>query len=393
MREDDGATGRRRLRVLVCGTGFGRIHLRAVHASADLDLAGVLSRGSDASRKVAARYGVPCYTSVEELPGDIDIACVAVPSGTGAGDGAQLAQRLLERGIHVLHEHPLHPEELADCLRTAREHGVRYRVNTLYPHVEPIRRFTSAAEILRRRQPPLFIDAACGVQVLYSLLDVVARTVGGVRPWRFGEPASLPPDLAALAAAPAPYTSLHGVIGGVPLTLRVQNQLNPSDPDNHALLLHRISIGFEAGVLALVDTHGPVLWSPRLHSTRDGDGRLVLDGPGTERLDVAATEHVGTHAAPTFREVFDRIWPDAVAAALVELHRDIDERRADVAGPADAAPARAPGPGPASSAAAQASQWALSIATLWQELSDRLGPVTLIDPPEPEPVPLLELLR
>ncbi|WP_129663559.1 Gfo/Idh/MocA family oxidoreductase [Phytoactinopolyspora endophytica] len=369
-----GAGDGRRLSVLVCGTGFGRIHLRAVRASADLELAGVLSRGSAASRQVAASYDVPCYTATEELPDDIDVACVAVPSSTGAGDGAQLTQRLLKRGIHVLHEHPLHPDELASCLRAAREHGVRYRVNTLYPHVEPVRRFLSAAETMRRRQPPLFVDAVCGVQVLYSLLDVVARAVGRVRPWRFAEPVALPPDLVALAETPAPYTSLHGVVGGVPLTLRVQNQLNPSDPDNHALLLHRISVGFESGVLALADTHGPVLWSPRLHSARDDVGRLVIEGPGSERLDVVATERVDTQPPPTFRELFDRVWPEAVADALTELRREIAEPE---------------GSGPSS----QGSQWALSIATVWQDLSTRLGPVTLIDPPEPQPVPLLELLR
>ena len=71
---------RRRVRVLVCGTGFGRIHLRAIAADDDVDLAGILSRGSAASRGVAAEYGVTCHTSVDDLPDDIDIACVVIPS-------------------------------------------------------------------------------------------------------------------------------------------------------------------------------------------------------------------------------------------------------------------------------------------------------------------------
>ena len=92
---------RRRVRVLVCGTGFGRIHLRAIAADDDVDLAGILSRGSAASRGVAAEYGVTCHTSVDDLPDDIDIACVVIPSTTGAGEGTEIALRLLDRGIHV----------------------------------------------------------------------------------------------------------------------------------------------------------------------------------------------------------------------------------------------------------------------------------------------------
>lgn len=373
-----GAAGRRP-RVVVCGTGFGRIHLRAVDASPDVELSGVLARGSEESRRIASRYGVTCHTAVEDLPGDTDIACVAVPSGTGGGDGAELAQRLLARGIHVLQELPLHPDELAACLRSAREHGVHYRVNAFYPHLEPVRRFLAAAEVLRRHQRPLFADAACGVQVLPSLLDIVGRCVGGLRPWRFADPAPVPPDLAALAETRAPYTSLHGVVGGVPLSLRVQNQMSPTDPDNHALLLHRVSVGFEGGVLALADTHGPVLWSPRMHSGRDATGRLVLDGPDTGRLGVASTQRIdapssGTAPAgalsPTFLDIFERLWPDAVGEALAELRRDIGNPEGS----------------------AQGAQWALSLTAVWQESLTRLGPVELIEASEPREIRLAELL-
>lgn len=361
------------MRVVVCGTGFGRVHMQAVLSAPDLELAGVLSRGSEASRRVAEEHGVPCWTSVSELPDDVDLACVAVPSGTGAGDGADLARQLMTRGIHVLQEHPLHPNEIADCLRAARKHGVQYRVNTLYPHVGAVRDLLVAAERLRARHRPLFLDAACGVQVLYSLLDVLARAAGKVRPSAVGDPHPIPAEVTALATTPAPWSSLQGVLGGVPLTLRVQNELKAADPDNHALLLHRVSIGFDSGVLSLADTHGPVLWSPRLHSTRDKDGRLVLDGSADERLRQRSTDPVGTDPIPSFAEVFSQTWPDAVGLALAELCRDVAE--------------------PDGAAATQAAQWALSIATLWQEVSGRLGPVRLVDPPEPALVRVAELRR
>ncbi|WP_302872169.1 Gfo/Idh/MocA family oxidoreductase [Nocardia mangyaensis] len=357
-------------KVVVCGTAFGRVYLRAVHDDPDLELAGVVSRGSAASAGYAKSYGVPHYIGVDELPDDIDIACVAVRAGAAGGDGAKLAQHLLRRGIHVLQEHLLHPDELTDCLRTAREHGVRYRLNAFYPHLPPVRLFLAAAEILRERGRPLHVDAVAGSQVVYSLLDIIGRAVGGLRPWAIADPVPVPADIAALTDSSPPYTPLHAVIGGAPVSLRVQNQIHPGDPDNHALLLHRLAIAFEGGVLSLADTHGPVLWSPRLHTGRDATGRLVMGGPGTERLDVSSTEILGAAGEPTFRTVFDQMWPGSVGVALGELRADIAD------------------PGRSTAAA----QWAATVTALWQRLTTALGPPELIRPPDPEPVPLPELL-
>ncbi|MDO3647775.1 Gfo/Idh/MocA family oxidoreductase [Nocardia mangyaensis] len=354
----------------MCGTAFGRVYLRAVHDDPDLELAGVVSRGSAASAGYAKSYGVPHYIGVDELPDDIDIACVAVRAGAAGGDGAKLAQHLLRRGIHVLQEHLLHPDELTDCLRTAREHGVRYRLNAFYPHLPPVRLFLAAAEILRERGRPLHVDAVAGSQVVYSLLDIIGRAVGGLRPWAIADPVPVPADIAALTDSSPPYTPLHAVIGGAPVSLRVQNQIHPGDPDNHALLLHRLAIAFEGGVLSLADTHGPVLWSPRLHTGRDATGRLVMGGPGTERLDVSSTEILGAAGEPTFRTVFDQMWPGSVGVALGELRADIAD------------------PGRSTAAA----QWAATVTALWQRLTTALGPPELIRPPDPEPVPLPELL-
>jgi pyochelin biosynthesis protein PchG len=357
-------------KVVVCGTSFGRVYLHAVHEDPEVELAGVVSRGSAASLEYAKACGVPHYTDVEQLPGDIDIACVAVRAGAAGGDGAKLAQHLMGRGIHVLQEHLLHPDELTDCLRIARENRVCYRLNSFYPYLEPIEQFLRAAEILRERQQPLHVDAAAGGQVVYSLLDIIGRAVGRLRPWAIGDPAPVPPDSAALADPPMPYTQLTAVIGGVPVSLRVQNQIHPADPDNHALLLHRVAIAFEGGVLSLADTHGPVLWSPRLHTDRDSTGRLIMSGPGTERLEVPSTQIIGSAAGPTFRKVFDELWPGSIRVALGLLRADITDPRRSVG----------------------AGQWAMTVTAMWQRLTTVLGQPDLIRPGTPTPVPLPELL-
>lgn len=105
---------------IVCGTKFGRIHLKAfTDSDLPFELAGVLGQGSARTMACAERYGVPVYQKVGDLPDDIQAACVVIGSGVGGGPGADLAQALMRRGLHILQEHPLLPAELAACLRTA----------------------------------------------------------------------------------------------------------------------------------------------------------------------------------------------------------------------------------------------------------------------------------
>lgn len=351
-----------RLRAVVCGTSFGRFYLRALSQNPRLELAGILSTGSKASARLARELDVPHYTAINALPRSIDLACVVVRAGVSGGAGAEVACALLDRGTDVLQEHPLHPAELADCLRHARAAGTRYAVNSFYPHVRPVACFLHAAALLRRHQPPVFIDGLCGAQVLYPLLDVAARAAGQLRPSVLRRTG---------AAVAGPYTSLVGEIGGIPAMLRVQNQIHPADADNHALLLHRLTVGFESGILALADTHGPVLWSPRLHTHRDATHRLVLQGPGTERLDVASSELLPGTTPSTFREIFNHLWPEAVNLAVDEFVASRDDI----------------------TLARRAAQWTTGLAAFWQQVSAELGSPELITPDAPPELPLPALLR
>ncbi|WP_437982002.1 Gfo/Idh/MocA family oxidoreductase [Sorangium sp. So ce117] len=362
------AGGGKKKRVVVAGTAFGRIYLDAVaSAQESFTLAGVLGRGSEFSRKCAERYGAPLYTRVEDIPGDIDIVCVVVRSGATGGPGSDLARTLLERGIHVLQEHPVHAAEITACLKAAKRGGAAYAVNTLYPNVRPIRQFLAAAEYIRKRQRIQFIDAACNSQVAYPLLDVIGRAAGDLRPWSFSECA--PRGGRPSPAEGQPFQSLSATLGGVPVTLRVQNQVHPEDPDNHSLLMHRISLGCDAGVLTLADTHGPVLWNPRMHSPRDPTGRLIMSGPGTDRLAVESTLILGDQHTRSYHDVFARTWPDAVVVALHDLCGDIADPPRRI----------------------RSGQWALGVSLAWRDLTERIGMPELIRPETPEPLPVDEL--
>lgn len=310
----------RRPRVVVCGTRFGRIYLAAFDQPGfGFELAGILARGSDRSCRCAARYGVPLFTGLDELPDGIDIACVVIGGAVNGGPGAQIAQKLLQRGIHVLHEHPVHHTELETCLRTASQQGVVYHLNTLYPQTEPVRRFLAAGHRLLRQQPALFLDAVASCQVLYPLLDVLTALLGRIRPWAFADPPDRSALRPALATPDVPLTSVDGVLGGVPLTLRLQNQLDADEPNNYAHLLHRITVGTEGGQLTLVNAHGPVVWTPRPHLPADADGAARYTDSAAPHLAYPSAEPVGPAIAPTYRGILERVWPDAVRRALSQL--------------------------------------------------------------------------
>ncbi|MEH1123250.1 Gfo/Idh/MocA family oxidoreductase [Micromonospora sp. CPCC 206061] len=361
----------RPMRVVVCGTKFGQVYLEGLAApDPAYELAGVLARGSERSRACARHYGVPLFTSVEQLPADVDAACVVVRGGLLGGPGADLAQALLARGLHVLQEHPLHHDELAACLRTARRHRVVYRLNSFYVHTAPVRRFLGAARELLRRQPALYVDAACGFQVAYALLDILGAALGRLRPWGLAGPAPLPPEVSALTGLRVPFRSLDGVLAGIPLTLRVQNQLDPADPDNYAHLLHRVTLGTEGGSLTLVGTHGPVVWSPRPDFPRDVRDEAAAAPhydrayAGDDHLDVPSGGVLGTADAPSYRQVFRSVWPAGVRQAVVEL------RRAAEAGEDPLA----------------AGQYHLTLCRLWQDVTARLGPPELVSEAPPRPL-------
>ncbi|MFJ8313367.1 MULTISPECIES: Gfo/Idh/MocA family oxidoreductase [unclassified Streptomyces] len=335
------------LRTVVCGTTFGQFYLGALaRMPEEFALVGVLAAGSERSVACAERHGVPLYTDVDQVPDDVDLACVVVRSGVLGGSGTELALRLLRRGIHVVQEQPVHHDDLVACLREARGYGVRYRLGDLYVRLPEVRRFAEAARTARARQPVEYVDAACASQVAFPLLHILGEALGGLRPWSVR---------AAQADEDAPFTVLTGTIGGAPLTLRVHNQVDPDDPDNHLHLLHRVTIGTAGGSLTLTDPHGPVLWSPRLHISEPVRNRFDFEAPGTEHLAEPGTSLLSPAAPADYRHLLRDQWPAAIG-------EDLRAARATILGV---------------SGAERPDQYHLTLSRMWQDLTKELGYPTL----------------
>lgn len=345
------------LRVVVCGATFGQTYLSGIATLPnEFRLAGVLARGSAFARHCAQRYQVPLYTSVDELPDDIQAACVVVRSSILGGAGTRLSKALLARGIHVLQEQPVHHEDISQLLLAARKNQCQYQLNGFYPDIPSVARYIDAARSVLTQRRPLFIDAACSVHVLYPLIDILGKALGRLRPWSFTRhPAPI--------QGPVPFTCVTGCLGGLPLTLRIQNQFDPADPDNHLHLFHQISLGTQGGTLTLLDSHGQIMWQPRMLMQRRDDGILDLSVPQAS-LALPASTIVETADSPSYNEILTGIWPQAAARALLRFHQAIRENHQNPA----------------------MNQYLLSAAKAWIELGTELGAAQEIAPQDTQPL-------
>jgi predicted dehydrogenase len=92
------------LRVAVVGAGhMGRHHVRVYSQLDGCELVAVVDRDLDRARKYASEFGGEAFAAIDDVPGDLDAATVAVPTVYHA----DVAIPLMERGTAVLVEKPL----------------------------------------------------------------------------------------------------------------------------------------------------------------------------------------------------------------------------------------------------------------------------------------------
>ncbi|WP_137134191.1 Gfo/Idh/MocA family oxidoreductase [Rhizobium sp. FKY42] len=309
--------------VVVVGTCFGEHYLAALaKASHAYRLRGILARGSQRSQSLAAHFGVPLYHRVEDLPeGKVDLACVVVRTTLFGGEGSKLAAALINRGIHVVQEHPVHPGEVASLRRRAAEQGVRYHVNSFYPHLPAVRHAIDYAAAARRNGPAAFAQMTTSPQLLYSTLDILGRAIGGLEAFRCEK---------SFSADEMPFHSFQGMAAGIPFNLLLQSYLDPSDPDHHSLVMHSMAIGWPEGVINLVNSFGPAIWTHSLYAPdyrKDGLESSYLLAPeafAKSRYFIQPSAQVfGSPRGAPFWEVVHEQFPGAILRALDELNQAI----------------------------------------------------------------------
>ncbi|MFJ5483608.1 Gfo/Idh/MocA family oxidoreductase [Pectobacterium actinidiae] len=304
-------------RVLIVGAKFGEVYLNAfVQARAGLELAGLLARGSRRAQQLAHDFGIPLYTSLEQVPGDIDIACVVVRSTVAQGEGSQLSAGLLNRDIHVLQEHPLHPDDVVKLQALARERGLTYWINSFYPHIPAGRCWIEQASHIRSLlggQTPCSAQLTTSRQLLYSTLDLLLQACGV---WDASEVRT-----EVLDGADDWFVPLRLVLpGGCHAGLRLQTYLDSSNPDMFSLVMHQASLVWPSGYLTLEASYGPVLWTGVFHDPEHASRERTQYRYAGEIDGYAQPTSLLLHEPPgMWRDAFEADGADGIAQVLRTL--------------------------------------------------------------------------
>ncbi|MEE4149488.1 Gfo/Idh/MocA family oxidoreductase [Pseudomonas viridiflava] len=335
------------LKVLIVGAKFGELYLNSFLVERPgLQPAGLLANGSPRARALAAAFGIALYTDVEQLPDDLDIACVVVRSAVVGGDGGQLTECLLRRGLHVIQEHPVHPDEIARHQALAISLGRQYLINSFYPNTEAGRCWTGAArrvsQLLEGQQPNL-AQMTTSRQLLYSSLDLLFQALGCER---------INSVSVRLLDRDADFHTLSLDLPDNRVLLRLQSWIVADDPDLHSLIMHQLNLAWPSGYLSLDASYGPVNWTPALHADAHTDDRQTFYTSNADYLQRATALPLHS-AASHWRSAHEVEGPAGVGWLLQRLVAQIrGEAACD----------------------ALSAGYQLAVARLWQEILRCAGP-------------------
>jgi pyochelin biosynthesis protein PchG len=297
---------------VVFGTTFGQVYVDALclpHSPYQLN--GIAAKGGARSRGLAAQHGVGFITAGQPLPGNTRLACVVVRSGLLGGPGSEIVQYCLTHGLDVVQEHPVHLRELTQHVRTARQHGASYYLNTFYDGLPVVRAFGQRAQALIAQRQALHLELRSSYQAAWGALDLLSQ-LAPISTLRLHAAApQVAPQPAVQPDVPA-WRRLSGhMTDSLPsLGLQVDVTLDPLDPDNHPHLLVRAELFCRTGTLLLADVHGPVLWLPRPHVPSGSHAQATAES----QFSVICEAFEGS-----FSDGVRTLWPEAVNHLLTQV--------------------------------------------------------------------------
>lgn len=99
----------------------------------------------------------------------------------------------------------------------------------------------------------------------------------------------------------------------IPLSVRLRNEMDSSDPNNNAIALMRMDVCSDKGILSLCDVYGDVLWTPRFHV-----GKAAADSSNLSTVE-SASINVLHRRAEAYNSILAEQWPKDCQYARREL--------------------------------------------------------------------------
>lgn len=337
-------------RVIVCGTTFGQIYLDAIKSNPDLELVGIMAQDSERSKLTAQKYNVQLLQSIEELPEDIDIAFVVIRSSCLGGRGTDIARSLLEKGINVLQEHPVHYKDIEELAKAANRQKKVYQVGNLYRHMEQVKNFIACAKELNEKNDLLYMKAAFSSQVSYPAMDILLDAL----------PAGVGLTMENKMECGG-FKILTGKMKGVPFTFEIHHEVNPKDPNNNMNFMHEIEFLYAAGRLLLSNTFGPLLWYPKMNT----DIAHAIDRNYPPHMLENSGICLGSFGCESFKDVLEQLWPVAVGQDVKLMEQTVESR----------------------AAMGRALQKEMAVAKAWNEITAEIGYAQIVDRTAFAPLP------
>ena len=287
-----------KIKVLVCGTVFGQVYIRGVLNNPYFELRGIYSRGSEQSQRVAGLYQTQLYTSMRDVTKkDFDLALVVVRSGIVGGTGHEIAQALLEKGIDVIQEQPVHMEEAINTFKVANKNHLFYKINTFYKYMPASIVFHQKLEEVAEKSQILSIDGSCSLPVLLPYLDQIGRIFGGLFSVKINRNR-------CYSVNGQSYINME--VKGVNVTFRIQHG------EEGAYALNELNAITERGNLKLTEVNGQVIWIAKPYVAEE----FLRSGKADSKKDKVATEILYDVSGRKYSELYEQIWPTAVKNML-----------------------------------------------------------------------------
>lgn len=297
----------KKIKVIVCGVGFGNFYLRALEGLKDeLELAGILSRGSTESKLYADKYGIPLFTNIEELPDDIDMACVVIKTEVMGGSGEKIAIQLMRKGINVILEHPIHYKNIVNCYKEASKNKVFFTIGDLYIYLNHIKRMINFIE--ERKEEILEMDIECSARATFPLLHALTYIKPDMRPIIVNQSN----EVLGINQI------ITGILGNTPFLLRVNNEIDKENPDSYMRMFFTIELILKSGRLRLDDIHGPLIYYPTLYLPFNKQSAVDIQ-EDFGKIHMHSAEYIGEKIIYPYEKIFNIYWPEAIAENILNF--------------------------------------------------------------------------
>lgn len=286
---------------LICGSTFGALHAAASSISG-CRLIGVLGKGSSRTSSLAAAYGVPSITDINEVPRTSGgVASVALRSPSLGGDSVEVALSLAERGWNVLVEGPLSKNDITMIGKGCRKTRTSFMVANHYLNLPSTHAFKKAAKkLLSLNLGSRHLEIRTTSQVLFHALSAASELSLG------GQLRAKGPVVDA-----GSYRVMSASFGRIPALISIYNEIDLEKNDFNVRFTFGMRLTTEAGILSMEDTGEGVTWQPSMRLTGVDDKGLPTADPSL----MVSHPLVSAPLKPIHRWISDE-WVNAIAVDI-----------------------------------------------------------------------------